>query len=280
MRKRFGKMMAALGTALMIGAAGLVSAPAAQAAGSQQKILWAEAASYESVIFTPSQKVVKKVAATGAEGRTVSLQRYSGGKWRTVATGKVRNMIASIRIPIMTAASSNYSYRYMLPAKGQEKSVASKTFKLRTENPSKYKGYEKRAYDAMKKWCPGVGVDIVSNRTWRKQYRGQAYLLTGAVGHVKIASGLSRQYLDYAAKHECAHIRQWVKAKDSMPAWYNIGATTKRTFKAPNSTMAFELQADCMSKAMGVNIARLGAYKRSCTPAQLASARKVLSGRL
>lgn len=251
-----------------------------QLAGSQQKILWAEAASYESVIFTPSQKVVKKVAATGAEGRTVSLQRYSGGKWRTVATGKVRNMIASIRIPISKNASSRYSYRYVLPAKGREKSTKSATFRLRAENTAKYRGYEKRAYDAMKRWCPGVAVDIIHDRSWRTKYRGQAYLITGAVGHVRIASGMNQANLNYAAKHECAHVRQWAKAKSSMPTWHRLGATAKKTFRAPNSTVGFERQADCMSRVMGVNISRLGAYTRYCTSSQLASARKALSGRL
>lgn len=173
--------------------------------------------------------------------RPVKLQRLYKGKWLTVASKKTnRRGDFSFKTP-KSQATTKYKYRVYAPQHNGYDKAVSKAVIFNHENPRHYKGYRKKIYNHMKKWCPDT---LVRTAKPNKKWSGLAHMGRNTV---TLVTGMSGKRLKHVALHECAHMRQDRVYKNQYAA---LEKRMNKIYKT-KGTRGLENNADCIARAMG-----------------------------
>lgn len=219
-----------------------------------------------------------------AKGTKVRFQRFVKGRWKTLKTARVkmvdsRTQVGQVRFNFNTSTLTSKSSRFRFLVVGtKNQTSAVQTFSAHG-SAKKYRAYEKRAKNYIKKWCPGVPVYA---RKISGDASGLAYAdymdyggRTGLAvsGYIQIAPGMNAQQLRSIATHECAHILQ-------QRAAIRSGKTVKRVqgYRARGVVSQTEIEADCMATVMmGRRPNSAYTQHKPCSKRELRKARKVVN---
>lgn len=205
-------------------------------------------------------------------GRTIYVQRYDSKKkkWVNVSKAKTSNEYwgyTKVSAPA-PKKSGKAKYRIYAPKTNSYSAVSSKSKTVTFHNPRAYKGYKKKAYNYMKKWCPNVIIEIKKHSG---NTLGTAYFNKELI---KINPGIRNDVLKYIAVHECAHL---IQIKPYKGDYGKLMKESNKLFKEHGS-MGLEKLADCMTHYMGAK-KKHGYYTQKCSAKQLKGAKRVLSGK-
>ena len=181
------------------------------------------------------------------------LQKKSGKKWVRVSglTSKKGMADYSFKLPLGNKSSRDgtVAYRVAMTGNSGYEAVGSATRNVRWENPNRYTGMAKKAYDYAKGYCPAVLVRLDGNLA--KSGRWGEYIIGSNPATMKVYSRTPDQHLRTVALHECAHnLQEKSAAKAGKGGWASYQAKANQLFGTQGSD-GIELAAECMAYNMG-----------------------------
>lgn len=205
-------------------------------------------------------------------GRTVQLQQKVGSQWKPVSSAKVGKAgVTKLRMPKI-AHSKKANLRVYAPATAQYAAVTGNSRTVTGSDPRKYTGYLKAARDRMKSRCGTMTL-----QTSAPLFKGWAGRSIASENKALLVKGMSGSFLDYVAKHECAHRHQW-RVADKNKGWADMQARLNK-LHGTKGNLGVERSADCMTQLWNGS-KKHSYYTKKCTTKQLAAAKKVWAGKM
>lgn len=217
-----------------------------------------------------------RVTIGNSPKQKVSVQEYNykTKKWvnKSSVTSSNTTKTQTVLLPYPKLSAGNHKLRISIAgnANFDGKSSGSKTVKY--INPNSYKGTSKTVYNYVKKYCPGVTIDV---KTLKKGIAGTAAF---PKNHINISKKISGKQLKDTSLHECGHILQ-------LNAFNEDTTTLTKRANAVYKSKKYsgiELQADCIVQVMtGKELLKYHSYKgyKKCTSRELAAAKKIVQGK-
>lgn len=210
------------------------------------------------------------LAGTGTI-RTGTIQVNSKGKWKKVATLKLKNSSFQTTGRGVIPRSNHHgklSYRVVIDAKAGSKALT-QALTVEHVDPLKYTGVKKSTHQWTKKWCSDVLIDTHSNTATSYAYSNPE--------RISMSTKLDPSWVGtkYVAYHECAHILQY-------RAYKNRVDHLVRDANKLHGTNGVERQADCMAGVMGmapITKQYRSVYETKCSAQQVAAAKKIVGGK-
>jgi hypothetical protein len=205
----------------------------------------------------------------GEAAPSLSLQQIVGKQWKTVTTVKKQGRI-TFTLPKGNTNSSNTTkvYRYVVNSSRFADSAVSPSFSVQWENPRKYTGTKRTAYNYASRYCPNMLIDV---KQLGPGIAGLAHLGTDVTSLSSTA--IEAHDLRTVSLHECAHHRQWSLYHSS---WSSFQTRMNNLYNS-KGRMGIEYTADCIANIWYPN--SYWGYARKCTGQQEKAARVMASGK-
>lgn len=202
----------------------------------------------------------------------VYLEKYVGKKW-VVVNSVVGSGNVTLAIPQGNANSANgtQSFRIRVGATAYSNVTTTGVVRATWENPNRYTGTARTAYNYMKPYCPTTMITVgnLNPGIWGIAHLG------GTDKRVTISSKVPAKHLRTVALHECAHHKQgdiyissWDSFRKKMNSVYG---------QSQNGSKGLEQNADCIANIYARN--SYWAYGVSCSGARGAAAKAISQGK-
>lgn len=206
----------------------------------------------------------------------VYIQSYDAKKkkWVNRTSAKAGNTLNTQKVMIpYPKLSGNQRLRIAISGDSNFDGSASKTRAVNYINPNSYKGTAKTTYNYVKKWCPGVTIDVKGLK------KGTAGTAVWPTNHINISKSIKGLQLKDTSIHECGHILQLNAFNEDTNA---LNKRANAVYGKDKRGSGVEKQADCIVQYLtGNSLVKYSYYKnyKKCTSKELAAAKKVVQGK-